>query len=301
MLAPVVLFAFNRSFHLDRTLQALNQNLLAGQTDLIIYADGAKRESDISKIKEVRKLLETFAKKNNFRQVIVHTADQNKGLAKSIIEGVTETINQYGKVIVLEDDLITSKDFLTFMNEGLSYYCQDNRVGAVSGFALPINVKSEIHDVYCSRTGNSIGWGTWKSIWDKTDWEVKDYQSFAQNRKEKKQFDSIQYGISKMLDRQMQGEIDSWAVIWDYHFFRNSLWTIYPYLSKIQNIGFGIEGTNSKDICDSRRAVAAQEGRVKMEEFSKLSDLTVKTAKNFRPVLSAKIRDLLQKKGILYD
>ena len=299
MPAPVVLFVYNRSEQLHQVLSCLNANTLVAETDLYIFSDGPKREMDIEKVKKVRKIIEEFRADNCFRSVTFYASEANRGLAKSVINGVTEVVSAHGKAIVLEDDLIVSKDFLQYMNQGLDFYEKDKRVGAISGYSLPINLKRLSSDkaAYKSRTGNSWGWATWSDIWNTVDWGNTWYDSFLCDKKLQKEFDMIQYGISDMLKEQIAGKIDSWAVRWDYHFFLNGLYTIYPPKSKIQNIGFGQDGTHTHNEEDQKKDVLAMEGYIQFDEYEQLTDMTVDTAKSFKVPFGKKVREWLKSKG----
>lgn len=246
--APVALFVYNRINHTRSILASLEDSEGIENVDLHIFSDGAKSETGADKIQAVREIIDEYARNNSCKSVTIHRAEKNKGLAKSIIEGVTQLVNASGKVIVLEDDLNLSRDCLKFMNDALDFYEDDKRVGAVSGYSLPIRIPKDYDkDVYLSKTGNSWGWSTWKDVWNEVDWEVLDYEKFKADKDRQKAFDNIQYGIAGMLIDQMEGRIDSWAVRWDYHFFKKGLFTLYPCKSKISNQGFDGEGTHCND------------------------------------------------------
>lgn len=292
MLAPVVLFAYKRDKHVKKVLTVLNKDKLAWQTDLIVFIDGCKNESDIPKVEAVKRVISEFQKENCFQKVIIYESNSNKGLANSIIDGVTKIINKYGKVIVLEDDLLVSSDFLQFMNDGLNYYENDKRVGAISGFCPKIKKKSA-HGVYKARTGNSCGWATWDYVWNAVDWKMNDYEKFRNDSDRRKAFNQIQFGISDMLDCQMSGKLDSWAVRWDYYFFDQKLWTVYPGVSKVQNIGFDEEGTTSNNMADRRRKIMAEAAKYTFVSFDDLFDMTMWTARYYKPSIFEKIIDRL--------
>lgn len=296
MHAPVIIFAYNRSRQLQETLNALGKNDLADQTDVYIFSDGPKNEEDSIKVRQTRKVIEEYQIKNNFRSTTVQMFEKNRGLARSVISGVTEVIQKHQKVIVLEDDLITSTDFLSYMNSGLDYYMQEEKVGAISGFSpIRVNNKKCPEGIYRSRTGNSCGWATWLRVWEKVDWNVNDYLEFRSDPEMVRKFNSIQYGISDILDKQMAGCIDSWAVRWDFSFFKNRLWTIYPVTSKIQNVGFGKESSTSRNRFDKRRKIRAEQMDYRMTEMEKLLDMTAETSKYFKAGLVEKVLDKIQK------
>lgn len=246
--APVVLFIYNRLEKAKNCLQALEKNGDCNQTDLYIYADGAKRTEDREKVQKVRSFIKNeYIPKSKFLNVYLVESDFNKGLANSIIDGVTEVINQYGKVIVVEDDLIVSTDFLNYMNGALDFYEDVLKVGSISAYTYPIKeLKYYKKDVYFLRKGECWGWGTWQNRWQNVDWKVSTFEEYKVNKKMRKEFNSIGYGLDSMLCSYMEGLLDTWAVRWCYHLYRNGLLTVYPTVSRTSNEGF--DGTGEH--CD---------------------------------------------------
>lgn len=293
MLAPVIVFAYKRDKHLKSVLETLNNDRLANETELFIFQDGYKSLKDKGKVEAVKKVITEFEEESNFQNITLYESEYNKGLAKSVIDGVSKIIEKYDRVIVLEDDLLVSSDFLQFMNEGLEYYKTDNRVGAISGFCPKI--RRERDGVFKARTGNSCGWGTWRRIWNIVDWNVEDYDIFRNDKNMRMRFENIQYGISDILDRQMRGEIDSWAVRWDYSFFLHNLWTVYPSVSKVQNIGFDSEGTTSINILDRRKGICAKANPYIFRQIDDMEDMTKKMAHFYKPSILEKVYDRLNK------
>jgi GT2 family glycosyltransferase len=214
----------------------------------------------------VREIIDAYAVKSSCGKVVIHKAERNLGLARSVIQGVTGLVNDCGRVIVLEDDLVLAPDCISFMDRALDYYEGESLIGAVSGYSLPIRMpKGYNHDVYLSRTGNSWGWGTWASVWNAVDWDVSDYDEFKNDDELRSGFDKVQTGITRMLDDQMAGRIDSWAVRWDYHFFRNGLVTLYPVHSKVGNEGFDGDGTHCGKGFFNRFATGVMSGDTRLE------------------------------------
>jgi hypothetical protein len=168
-------------------------------------------------------------------------------LANSIISGVTQVIEQYGKVIVLEDDLLTSPNFLDYMNQALSFYEKKERVLSISGFSFPNCITNDnINDVAFGYRASSWGWGTWKNRWEKIDWEVLDYHSFKWNIIRRFKFNRAGSDMSYMLSKQMNGKINSWAIRFCYHQSKFDMVDVFPKISKVINIGFG-EGAENCD------------------------------------------------------
>jgi hypothetical protein len=242
-LAPIVLFVYNRPEHTTKTIEALKVNTLAKHSDLFIFSDAAKNPSQLEKVQKVRTVIQNI---KGFKSVNIYNAKENKGLAKSVKEGVTEIISQYGKIIVLEDDLITSPVFLEYMNKSLNYYQKNECIWSISGYSPDIKINnSYVKDIYLSPRGCSWGWATWKDRWNLVDWEVNDYKIFKHNFKIRSKFNKGGNDLSFMLSDQIAGRIDSWAIRWVYSQFKESKYTVYPVGSLVRNIGMDLSGTHS--------------------------------------------------------
>ena len=243
--APVLLFTYKRLDTLKKTIAALLQNELAAESDLIIFSDQAKSQDDIETVKTVRAYLRTIS---GFKKIVINEASKNKGLANSIIQGVTDTINTYGKVIVVEDDILTTPNFLTFMNDSLSKYELEKKVFSIAGYSFnlgPANATNYPYDAYFIPRGWPWGWATWKDRWTGIDWQMKDYPSFSKNFIQRRKFSRGGSDLNLMLKRQMNGKLDSWAIRWFYHQFKVGGLTLYPILSKVYNDGFDEHATHT--------------------------------------------------------
>ena len=249
--APIVLFVYNRPNHTEKTLISLNGLKEASETELYIFSDAPKSKMALDDVEKVRNLIFQFKDElSNFKNTYIVVAESNKGLAKSIIEGVTDVINKYGRVIVVEDDLEVSRDFLQYMNGALDYYEQSEKIWSISGYTFPMKSLSDYPcDVYLSGRGCSWGWATWKDRWGTVDWNVSDYSSFKFNFEQRRKFSLWGKDLPYMLDAYMFGEIHSWAIRWCYAAFKQDKYTVYPKISRVVNHGTDGTGTNfeSKD------------------------------------------------------
>jgi hypothetical protein len=246
MLAPVVLFVYNRVDHTSRVLETLGKNELAKDTELYVFSDAAKSDKGLDKVNAVREYINQKEWQKNFKTVTIVQAEKNKGLAKSVIGGVSEIIEKYGKVIVVEDDLILSPYFLNYMNGALDYYKEDSKIWAISGYSFPMrSLKNYPHDVFYSYRGSSWGWATWDDRWKKVDWEVSDYAALMSSQERQKQFNRGGSDLVNMLRLQMEGKIDSWAVRWVYAQSKLDTYTVYPKHSYLGNGGCDGSGTHS--------------------------------------------------------
>lgn len=242
-LAPIILFTFNRLEHTKKTIESLKNNNLANESELFIYSDAARNNNEEKKVDLVRKYLKTIS---GFKSITIIESERNNGLAKSVIDGVSEVINKYNKVIVLEDDLISSKYFLEYMNEALDLYENRKDIWSIAGYSPKIDIPKEYtDDIYLIRRGASWGWSTWKDRWILNEWEILDYDKFRKNRKLIKEFNIGGSDMAPMLEDQMKGRINSWAIRWGYNQFKNDMWTIYPVKSLINNIGNDLSGTHT--------------------------------------------------------
>lgn len=261
-LAPIVVFAYNRPDHLRQTLEALAKNDLATQSVLYVYCDGAKpnaTQEQSAKVSATQSFalqyVETAKQQKLFKEVHIVCAEQNKGLANSIIGGVTDVINQYGRVIVLEDDLLTSPYFLKYMNEALDFYESRPGVMSISADRPPV-CKMEIpsdysYDVFVSLRPFSYGWASWKDKWNRVDWSMDYLSDFLSLPEQVEAFNRGGDDMTEMLCMQRDGKIDSWAIRFSFAHFKEHCVAILPCIPYVDNIGFdgsGIHcGTNERD------------------------------------------------------
>lgn len=240
-LAPIVLFTYNRLWHTQQTVEALQKNELAKESELFIFSDGGKDEASWQKVNELREYLKTIS---GFKNITLTFQDENKGLANSIINGVTKIVNEYGKIIVLEDDLLTSPYFLKYMNEALEFYKDEKSVYSITGYSFSNNI-SNIDSSYFLKLTSSWSWATWASKWKEFKREKQDLEDFINNKEEKKEFNfDGSYDSVSMAKKQLENKIDSWAIYWYFSVFKLGGLTLYPAKSLVENIGFDSSGTH---------------------------------------------------------
>ena len=240
MYAPVLLFVYNRPAHVRRTVEALRANLLAAESDLYVYSDAAKDESSLEAVREVRTYVRHI---DGFRSVTVVERPQNWGLARNIIDGVTTHVNRAGRVIVLEDDLITAPYFLTFMNDALEVYKDEPRVGHIQ--ACDFTQDPSLPDTFLIRWTGSWGWGTWARAWKHFNPDGRALLDELLARKLDRTFDfDGTYGCTRMLRRQIEGKNNSWAIRWNASLFLRGILSLNVGRSLVQNEGFDGSGTN---------------------------------------------------------
>lgn len=252
-LAPLVLFAYKRLHHLQAVLRSLQNNSLARRTDLYVFSDGPKNHSEIAEVVAVRKFLKTI---EGFRSVQVICSEINKGLSRSIIEGVSHVIVSVGKLIVLEDDLVVSPSFLEFMNEALDRYENDERVISVQGYLLPLRQSPK--RPFFLRGADCWGWGTWERGWRLFQSDARLLLRELKRRHLLRRFDfGGAFPYSEMLKRAIRGRVDSWAIRWYASALLADKLTLYPHRSLVRNIGMDASGIHSPSttVYDSPLAV----------------------------------------------
>jgi hypothetical protein len=240
--APVVLFVYNRPEHTRRTVDALKRNCRAAETELRVYADGAKDSNQADAVSAVRSIVRAT---EGFRSVTIVEREKNMGLAASVITGVTEMLGERPHVIVLEDDLVTAPNFLAFMNSALETYAPRKDIFSVTGYNYPLPIPADYaEDAYLSYRSSSWGWGTWPDRWSKVDWAVSDFPELMRDRTAQARFARGGDDLLPMLRKQLAGELDSWSIRFDYAHCKHEALSLHPVRSKVRNIGFDGTGVH---------------------------------------------------------
>jgi len=237
--APIALFVYSRLDHTKETIKALQKNILAKETKLFIFSDGPKTPQKTPDVKKVRKYLRTI---KGFKSVKIFESKKNKGLADSIIFGVTKIVNKYGRVIVVEDDIVTSKYFLKFMNDSLDFYENNSRVISISGYTYPIG---GLPQTFFLKNAECWGWATWKRGWVLFEHDGSKLLNLLEKTDSLKEFDfNNSYNYSGMLRDQIAKKNNSWAIRWYASAFIKNKLTLYPQKSLTRNIGVDGTGTH---------------------------------------------------------
>lgn len=296
-MSPVAIFVYKRLKHTKELIKSLASNMLSEETDLFIFSDAAKTSIEKKDVELVRQFIHQNDYRKKFRNVMIIEEKKNKGLARSIIEGVEQIIEKYGEIIVLEDDLIVSENFLEYMNGALSFYEKCKDVWSISGYSFPMkSLVNYPHDIYYGYRGCSWGWATWKNRWEKVDWDVTSYNDFLQDKKWIKKFNRGGNDMAPMLKGQMEGKLDSWAIRWCFAQSNLNMMTVYPKKSLVENMGCDGSGThsgNSKKF-DTIRVQGSYKYRfeevaidknIEKEFWKKYSDtLSKKIIRNFKKI-----------------
>jgi hypothetical protein len=268
--APIALFVYNRQAHTAATLAALRNNSLAAESDLFVFADGAKGESDRSAVQAVRALVRATT---GFHSVELIEKPANEGLPASIIGGVSRVLAERGRVVVLEDDIVTSPYFLRYMNAALERYRDARRIFTVNGYNLPPQLmrfpRGYAHDVYFTPRPSSWGWATWQDRWLQADWNMEKYDEFIRDPVARQTFNEGGDDLVDTLIAQRQGRVQSWAIRWAFAHFMHRALAVTPVRSYVDNIGLDGSGVHcSRNPAlrnDLSRALAAVELPLRIE------------------------------------
>ncbi len=296
-LAPIVVFAFIRKDTLEQTIETLKNNDLAKVSDLYIYIDGPRNKEDISLITQVKQYCRNI---EGFKSVTIRECAKNKGLDPSVIDGVTEVINEHGKAIVLEDDIITAPNFLDYMNQCLQIFEEDNRIMSVCGWGIDLMIPSDYqYDAYLFGRSSSWGWAIWKNRWELIDWDIKDWNVFRKDKKHIKLFNKRGGAdMFRMLKNCMNGG-NMWDIRFCYNMFKLNMYSVIPILSKTDNIGYNELAVHCKPVKYKRFSVTIDNGDRTTFNISTKMQLDERIIKQRLRISSLYVRLLTKLKNII--
>jgi len=290
--STVAIFAYNR---LD-SLQCLWESLLNCEDfegrSLVIFHDGLKANTSEINQKKWQIVRDWLATLSDHPKLEIRFSDSNRGLAKSIFSGVSEILSREETIIVLEDDLVLARSFLSFMDEALHTYRDAENIFSISGYShfCEPDLNGTETGVFLYPRPNSWGWATWAKKWkgfhlnnyDKTD---------LQNYKALKKFQNGGLDLPWMLRNQLLGKIDSWAIQWSWYQFKNNGFSVYPVCSKVQNIGFGEDATHTSSLKGAQGEIC--ENKLKLPlELALDEEVVVRYRKYFKLGLLTRFRNL---------
>jgi len=243
MHAPIALFVYDRPYHIRQTVESLLKNLEVTDSDLIIFSDGPRHEMAQKGVSEVRAYIKTI---DGFKSARIVEHKENLGLAQNIISGVTDVVNEYGRVIVLEDDMVTSPYFLRYMNDGLETYENDDRVISIHGYCYPIE---GLPETFFLKGADCWGWATWNRGWDLFEPDGAKLLEALDTNGLLERFNLFGgYDYSGMLRNQIAGKNDSWAVRWYASALLADKLTLYPGVSLVHNTGNDASGRHCAEV-----------------------------------------------------
>ena len=238
--APILLFVYNRPEHLKQLIASLQANAEAAQSMLFIYTDAARNKADEEQVNKVREVIRHI---DGFASIEVVERATNWGLARNIIGGVTEQIRRYGRVIVLEDDLVVAPYFLRFMNDALEAYKDEPQVGHIQ--AGDFTQDASLPDTFLIKFTGSWGWATWERAWQHFNPDGQALLNELESRRLTRRFDfNGNYRFTRMLRRQVEGKNNSWAIRWNASLFLKDMLSLNVGRSLVQNNGFDGSGTH---------------------------------------------------------
>ncbi len=246
MPAPIVLFVYNRPQHTKITVHSLLDSPLAKQSDLFVFSDAERNTADADSVAEVRRFMHTVT---GFKSVSITELSEHRGLAASVISGVSAVLNEYDSVVVLEDDLELSSCFLEYMNNALRLFATRSDIFSIGGYSyppsvFPLNDSGYSEEIYLSPRFGSWGWATWRNRWELVDWSVADYRSFISDASRTKAFNRGGADRTHLLQAWFRKEIDSWAIRFDYAHFVYHAYSVRPLKTLVRNIGLDGSGTH---------------------------------------------------------
>ena len=279
MPSPIALFVYNRPEFTKLTVESLRINTLASASDLYIFSDGYKSEKDQNSVLAVRNYIKSVT---GFKSINIIESPTNKGLAESLITGISSILTKHENVIVLEDDLLTSKYFLSFLNQGLEMYRDDDRVISIHAYMYP--VKEDLPETFFIRGADCWGWATWKRGWSLFEKDCDILLEELRTKNLKSQFDfNNSYPYTRMLMDQKLGVIDSWAIRWYASAFLKNRLTLYPKKSLVKNIGMAA-GTHADPLAKKLYNTEINDTDIKLarNEIDESAQARASIAKHFR-------------------
>ncbi len=292
--APIALFVYNRPDHARQTIEALRANQGADRSDLYVFSDSARDNQGVPAVREVREFVRST---NGFRSVTVVEQESNLGLANSIIQGVSRVCGERGRVIVVEDDLVTSRYFLRYMNEALECYAEDERVASIHGYWYPVD--RPVPETFFLRGASCWGWATWARGWKLFEPDGRKLLGQLQAQRLTREFDlggAIPY--TRMLKHQIAGRNNSWAIRWHASTFLANRLQLWSGRSLVRNIGFDGSGTHCWDT-DAYRVgtatVPVAVGNIAIEPSVTARAALVHYHRSTRPGLAERIRGRLRR------
>jgi hypothetical protein len=241
--APIALFIYKRPRHTRRMIEHLLRCPGFAESPVFVFADGPRLPRDTAAIAETR----AEARRLLGDRAVYLERETNAGLDTSVVAGVTDLCDRYGRVIVVEDDLVVSPYFIEFLNAGLRKYAGEPRVMQVCGHMFDVPELSRSKDAVFLPLISSWGWGTWKRAWDLFDPQAHGWTARLADRRERTRFDlDGNFAYARMLSRQMKRPVPAWDIRWYYSVFVRHGIALYPPRTLVLNEGFDGTGTHGR-------------------------------------------------------
>jgi hypothetical protein len=248
-LAPIALFVYNRPWHTEQTLNSLFNNKLSSDSILYVFSDGPKISADEIMLENIKKTREIVKSKLWCKEVLIVERQINMGLAKSIIDGVNEIIKKHDKIIVLEDDIVPSIGFLEYMNNALDLYSTTLNVGCIHAWNYHLEYCVNNESTFFLKGADCWGWATWTRSWKYFSEDSNYLLNEVKSRNLKFDFDRKgNFQFFDMLQDQVDGKINSWAIRWYASLFLRDMYCLHPQNPIVKNIGFDNTGENCGNV-----------------------------------------------------
>jgi len=265
--APVALFVYNRPDHTRRTLEALARNRLAADTSLYVFSDGPKADATVEDRERIAATRALVCSRAWTRKITLIESATNHGLADSIVTGVNRVLHEHDRIIVLEDDIVTSPGFLEFLNRGLELYANDRQVMHISGYMYPL--RSPPAETVFLRVYSCWGWATWARAWRYYDPDVERHLRRYDTPERVRKFNIEGHGdFHRQLLENRSGRIRTWAIRWYASWLAQGGFTLFPTRSLAQNIGHDGSGVHCgpSHMFDTALADSVPVKRIPIEE-----------------------------------
>lgn len=239
-------FCYNRVSKLKRCIDALLTNPECLEMDIVFFSDGPKKGADPTPIKEVRNYIDSL---EGFKSVIKHYREENLSTGPNFRTGLTFLSENFERFIVIEDDLIVSPNYIKYLTDALEFYKDEKSVFCVTAYVFPLKSQNYLYDTIVYKRFCSYGWGGWGNRFNNVIWDEKELEQLMNTSPGfKKRLNAEGYDLVRMLKKQISGKISTWDIQMQTHVAENQLKVIYPTLSKVSNIGFDEESTNTSGV-----------------------------------------------------
>lgn len=239
----VAVFCYKRAGKLKACVDALLKNPECPDMDIIFFSDGYKGEKDKEGVLEVRRYIDLLT---GFRNVIKQFRPKNYSTGPNFEEGLKYLTNNYNQFIVVEDDLVVSPNYISYLMQSLEFYKEQKTIFCVTAFCFPLSLNNYPYDTIIYKRFCSYGWAGWSDRIKDVIWDHKELNKLISNSFDfKNRLNAEGYDLFRMLKKQIKGDISTWDIQMQVHVAENRLKVVYPVISKVNNIGFDTESTNT--------------------------------------------------------
>ena len=236
-------FCYKRAEKLKTSMEALLKNPECASLDIIFFADGYKNENDKPGVEATRNYIDSIT---GFKNIYKHFRERNYSTGPNFFEGLTYLSRHYNQFIIVEDDLVVTPNYISYMLAALDFYRDEKSVFCITGYVFPLNLRNYDYDTIVYKRFCSYGWSCWSNRMRQIAWHTDELINLIQstpnfkNRLNKEGFD-----LYRMLKKQINGTISTWDIQMQVHVAKHDFNIVYPVISKAKNIGFDNQSTNT--------------------------------------------------------